>query len=156
MPFWSHRASIPNIFLTPSAFRGANPVLHRNIIEPIRYPIARNHLPAKFSAPAMQDLRARTAVIHDPRSTISSVRASKPTRGTGARLSNGRTSAIAAAAQPISDDDLDAEFRDAKFRMRAEGVSGSEAQPELLGLVRQIDQGADLACVMELIAGSAT
>jgi hypothetical protein len=52
---------------------------------------------------------------------------------------------------PISDDD-----RDAKFRMCAEGVLGSEAQAELLGLVRRIDHSADLSRVMERNAGEAT
>jgi hypothetical protein len=66
MPFLSHRASIPNIFLTPSAFRWSASGSSPNIIEPIRYPTARNHLQAKLSAPAMQDLQARTAVIDDP------------------------------------------------------------------------------------------
>jgi 2-methylcitrate dehydratase PrpD len=98
----------------------------KNIIEPIRYPIARNHLQAKFSMPAllamivlcrrashhefedafvageaMQDLQARTDVINDPeidaRATTSSARASRSRPRTGAPSCNGPTSAIAAA-----------------------------------------------------------
>jgi 2-methylcitrate dehydratase PrpD len=151
----------------------------KNIIEPIRYPIARNHLQAKFSmpallamivlcrrashhefedafvaGPAMQDLQARTEVINDPeidargydliRSRIE------------VETKDGRTLVQWADERyrggplnPISDADLDG-----KFFMCAEGVLEEPAQRELLGLVRTIDQGADLARLMSLIAGT--
>ncbi len=152
----------------------------KNIIEPIRYPIARNHLQAKFSMPAllsmivlcrrashhefedafvageaMQDLQRRTQVINDLeidargydliRSRVEVV------------TKDGRTLVQWADERyrggplnPISDADLDA-----KFRMCAEGTLDDRGQQELLGHLRQIDAGADLARITALIATQA-
>jgi 2-methylcitrate dehydratase PrpD len=152
----------------------------RNIIEPIRYPIARNHLQAKFSMPAllsmillkrrashhefedafvageaMQDMQARTDVINDPeidargydlirsRIEVATRDGRKLVQWADERYRGG-------PLNPISDDDLDA-----KFRMCAEGVLDGAPQSELLGLLRGIDSGADLARIMALIAGGA-
>lgn len=152
----------------------------KNIIEPIRYPIARNHLQAKFSMPAllsmivlcrrashhefedafvagqaMQDLQARTDVINDAeidaqgydkiRSRIEVVKTDGSTlvQWADERYRGG-------PSNPINDQGLDA-----KFRMCAEGVISEELQTELLGLVRTIDKGADVARLVSLISGAA-
>jgi 2-methylcitrate dehydratase PrpD len=151
----------------------------KNIIEPIRYPIAKNHLQAKFSMPAllamivlcrrashhefedafvaghaMQDLQARTDVIND---------ADIDARGYDlirsrieVETKDGRTLVQWADERyrggplnPISDADLDG-----KFRMCAEGVVDGALQDELLGLARGLDQGADLERMMGIMAGT--
>jgi 2-methylcitrate dehydratase PrpD len=151
----------------------------KNIIEPIRYPIARNHLQAKFSmpallamivlcrrashhefedafvaGPAMQDLQARTEVINDPEIDASGYDLIRSR--IEVETKDGRTLVQWADERyrggplnPISDADLDG-----KFFMCAEGVLDEASQRELLGLVRTIDQGADLARLMSLIAGT--
>lgn len=151
----------------------------KNIIEPIRYPIARNHLQAKFSmpallsmivlcrrashhefedafvaGPAMQDLQARTEVINDPE--IDARGYDLIRSRIEVETKDGRTLVQWADERyrggplnPISDADLDG-----KFRMCAEGVLDGAPQDELLRLVRGIDTGADLARMMSLIAGT--
>ncbi|SDP88564.1 2-methylcitrate dehydratase PrpD [Phyllobacterium sp. YR620] len=150
----------------------------KNIIEPIRYPIAQNHLQAKFSMPAllamiilcrrashhefedsfvageaMQDLQARTDVINDP--AIDAAGYDRIRSRIEVVTKDGRTLVQEAderyrggPSNPISDAGLDD-----KFRMCAEGVIDSEAQEELLALVRNMDAGADVGRCMELISG---
>lgn len=150
----------------------------KNIIEPIRYPIAQNHLQAKFSMPAllamiilcrrashhefedsfvageaMQDLQARTDVINDP--AIDAAGYDRIRSRIEVVTKDGRTLVQEAderyrggPSNPISDAGLDD-----KFRMCAEGVIDREAQEELLALVRNIDAGADVGRCMELISG---
>ncbi|MCJ8142890.1 MmgE/PrpD family protein [Ancylobacter sp. A5.8] len=149
----------------------------KNIIEPIRYPIARNHLQAKFSmpallammvlrrrashhefedsfvaGPAMQDLQARTDVINDL--DIDALGYDLIRSRIEVETRDGRTLVQWADERyrggplnPISDADLDG-----KFLMCAEGVLDEPAQHEVLALARGIDQGADLARLMSLMS----
>lgn len=151
----------------------------KNIIEPIRYPIARNHLQAKFSMPAllsmivlcrrashhefedafvaggeMQDLQARTDVINDPE--IDAQGYDKIRSRIEVVTTDGRTLVQWAderyrggPSNPIDDEGLDA-----KFKMCAEGVISERLQTELLGLVRTIDKGADVRRLVDLISGA--
>jgi 2-methylcitrate dehydratase PrpD len=151
----------------------------KNIIEPIRYPIARNHLQAKFSMPAllamivlcrrashhefedafvageaMQDLQARTDVINDPE--IDARGYDLIRSRIEVETKDGRTLVQWADERyrggplnPISDADLDG-----KFRMCAEGVLDGAAQDETLALARSFDTGADLARLMALMTGT--
>ncbi|HMF66569.1 MAG TPA: MmgE/PrpD family protein, partial [Phyllobacterium sp.] len=150
----------------------------KNIIEPIRYPIARNHLQAKFSMPAllamivlcrrashhefedafvagdaMQDLQARTDVINDLE--IDALGYDKIRSRIEVITKDGRTLVQWAderyrggPSNPISDAALDD-----KFRMCAEGVVDGVRQDELLALVRKIDKGADIRRLLALISG---
>jgi len=149
----------------------------RNIIEPIRYPIAKNHLQAKFSMPAllamivlrrrashhefedafvagaaMQDLQARTEVINDE--AIDARGYDLIRSRIEVDTTDGRTLTQWADERyrggplnPISDADLDA-----KFRMCAEGVLDERAQNEVLALARSLDTGADIARLMNLLS----
>ncbi|MBW6424966.1 MmgE/PrpD family protein [Rhizobium sp. XQZ8] len=151
----------------------------KNIIEPIRYPIAKNHLQAKFSMPAllamivlcrrashhefvdafvageaMQDLQARTEVINDLE--IDAQGYDKIRSRIEVLTKDGRTLVQWAderyrggPSNPIDDAGLDA-----KFRMCAEGVVDSAPQEELLALVRNIDKGADIKRLVSLISGA--
>ncbi|MEZ2128045.1 MULTISPECIES: MmgE/PrpD family protein [unclassified Sinorhizobium] len=151
----------------------------KNIIEPIRYPIARNHLQAKFSmpallsmivlcrrashhefedafvaGPAMQDLQARTEIINDPE--IDAQGYDKIRSRIEVLVKDGRTLVEWAderyrggPSNPISDEGLDA-----KFRMCAEGVIDDVCQEELLALVRGIDRGSDIKRLVALISGA--
>ena len=152
----------------------------KNIIEPIRYPIARNHLQAKFSMPAllamivlcrrashhefedafvagdaMQDLQARTEVVNDPdidARGYDKIRSRiEVTTKDGRRLVQWADERYRGGpSNPIGDADLDG-----KFRMCAEGVLDGAPQDELLQLVRGIDQGADINRLIALISGTA-
>lgn len=151
----------------------------KNIIEPIRYPIAKNHLQAKFSMPAllamivlcrrashhefedafvageaMQDLQARTEVINDLE--IDAQGYDKIRSRIEVLTKDGRTLVQWAderyrggPSNPIDDAGLDA-----KFRMCAEGVVDGAPQEELLALVRNIDKGADIKRLVSLISGA--
>ncbi|CAN7621411.1 MmgE/PrpD family protein [Rhizobium sp. LjRoot254] len=151
----------------------------KNIIEPIRYPIAKNHLQAKFSMPAllamivlcrrashhefedafvageaMQDLQARTDVINDLE--IDAQGYDKIRSRIEVVTKDGRTLVQWAderyrggPSNPISDEGLDG-----KFRMCAEGVIDAAKQDELLALVRGIDKDADVARMISLISGT--
>jgi len=151
----------------------------KNIIEPIRYPIAKNHLQAKFSMPAllamivlcrrashhefedafvagsaMQDLQARTEVINDLE--IDAQGYDKIRSRIEVLTRDGRTLVQWAderyrggPSNPIDDAGLDA-----KFRMCAEGVVDGAPQDELLALVRNIDKGADIKRLVSLISGA--
>ncbi|MDB5526597.1 MAG: 2-methylcitrate dehydratase [Rhizobium sp.] len=149
----------------------------KNIIEPIRYPMARNHLQAKFSMPAllamivlcrrashhefedafvageaMQDLQARTDVINDLE--IDALGYDKIRSRIEVVTKDGRTLVQWAderyrggPSNPLSDGELDD-----KFRMCAEGVIDVVGQNELLALVRGIDAGADIGRIISLIS----
>ena len=149
----------------------------KNIIEPIRYPIAKNHLQAKFSMPAllamivlcrrashhefedafvagaaMQDMQRRIIVINDPEIDARGYDLIRSRIEVDTK--DGRTLAQWADERyrggplnPISDADLDE-----KFRMCAEGVVDGALQDELLGLARSLDQGADLERLMAIMA----
>jgi 2-methylcitrate dehydratase PrpD len=153
----------------------------KNIIEPIRYPIARNHLQAKFSmpallamivlcrrashhefedafvaGPAMQDLQARTAVINDP--DIDARGYDLIRSRIEVDTEDGRTLTQWADERyrggplnPISDADLEA-----KFRMCAEGVVDGALQDELLALARGLDQGSDVGRLVAIVAGGSS
>jgi 2-methylcitrate dehydratase PrpD len=149
----------------------------RNITEPIRYPIARNHLQAKFSMPAllsmivlcrrashhefedafvageaMQDLQRRTEVIVDPQ--IDGAGYDKIRSRIEVDTRDGRTLVQWAderyrggPSNPISDADLEA-----KFRMCAEGVLDRREQDEAVEIVRAFDIRADVRRLTALIA----
>ncbi|ADH88898.1 MmgE/PrpD family protein [Ancylobacter novellus DSM 506] len=151
----------------------------KNIIEPIRYPIARNHLQAKFSmpallamivlrrrashhefedafvaGPAMQDLQARTDVVGDPE--IDALGYDLIRSRIEVETKDGRTLVQWADERyrggplnPISDADLDG-----KFHMCAEGVLDERAQKEVLALARSLDTGADIARLMNLLSAA--
>jgi 2-methylcitrate dehydratase PrpD len=150
----------------------------KNIIEPIRYPIAQDHLQAKFSMPAllsmivlcrrashhefedafvageaMQDLQARTDVVNDLE--IDALGYDKIRSRIEVITKDGRTLVQWAderyrggPSNPISDEGLDG-----KFRMCAEGVLDEARQEELLALVRGIDKGAQVESLVKLISG---
>jgi len=152
----------------------------KNIIEPIRYPIAKNHLQAKFSMPAllamivlcrrashhefedafvageaMQDLQARTDVINDPEIDARGYdlirsRIEVETKDGRNLVQWADERYRGGPLNPISDADLDG-----KFRMCAEGVLDSAAQEEILALTRSFDTGADLKRLMSLMTGTA-
>lgn len=157
----------------------------RNINEPIRYPIARDHLQAKFSMPAllamialcrrashhefkddfvagaaMQDLQRRTSVITDPE--IDARGYDKIRSRIEVDTRDGRTLVEWAderyrggPSNPISDADLEA-----KFRMCAEGAVDAATQDRLIETLWNVD-GLDRAdAIAELMvfdaAASAT
>lgn len=148
----------------------------KNIIEPIRYPLAQDHLQAKFSmpallammvlarrashhefsdafvaGPAMQDLQRRTKVIGDPE--IDAKGYDRIRSRIEVDTKDGRTLVKWAderyrggPANPISDADLEG-----KFRMCAEGALGTAAQDRLIETVATIDRlrrAEDLAAMM--------
>lgn len=150
----------------------------KNIIEPIRYPIAKNHLQAKFSMPAllsmivlcrrashhefedafvsgqaMQDLQARTDVVNDPEIDARGYDLIRSRIEVTTR--DGRTLTQWADERyrggplnPIDDAGLEG-----KFRMCAEGVLDIAAQDEILALTRSFDTGADMKRLMGLMTG---
>jgi 2-methylcitrate dehydratase PrpD len=137
----------------------------KNILEPIRYPIAQNHLQAKFSMPAllamivlcrrashhefsddfvashaMQDLQRRTDVLNDPE--IDERGYDKIRSRIEVETTDGRTLVQWAderyrggPSNPISDPDLEQ-----KFRMCAEGAITRTAQDRLLEAIWNVDQ----------------
>ncbi|GAU82669.1 MmgE/PrpD family protein [Bosea sp. BIWAKO-01] len=136
----------------------------KNILEPIRYPLAQNHLQAKFSmpallsmialcrrashhefsdafvaSPAMQDMQKRTEVLSDPE--IDARGYDKIRSRIEVETKDGRTLVQWADERyrggpdnPISDADLEA-----KFRMCAEGAITDGAQNRLLELAWGVD-----------------
>jgi 2-methylcitrate dehydratase PrpD len=148
----------------------------KNILEPIRYPLATNHLQAKFSMPAllsmivlcrrashhefsdefvagtaMQDMQRRTQVLGDPE--IDAKGYDRIRSRIEVDTKDGRTLVQWAderyrggPANPISDTDLEA-----KFRMCAEGALGRDAQDRLIETLSTIDRlqrVEDLAALM--------
>ncbi|MCP4564544.1 MAG: MmgE/PrpD family protein [Bosea sp.] len=136
----------------------------KNILEPIRYPLAQNHLQAKFSMPAllsmivlcrrashhefsddfiagaaMQDMQKRTEVLGDPE--IDARGYDKIRSRIEVETKDGRKLVEWADERyrggpdnPISDLDLEA-----KFRMCAEGAISDAAQDRLLELAWGVD-----------------
>jgi 2-methylcitrate dehydratase PrpD len=155
----------------------------KNILEPIRYPIAQNHLQAKFSMPAllamivlcrrashhefsddfvashaMQDLQQRTDVLNDPE--IDERGYDKIRSRIEVDTVDGRTLVQWAderyrggPSNPISDADLEA-----KFRMCAEGAIQRTAQDRLVEAiwgVEQLDRAEHLTDLMKFEAKQA-
>jgi len=153
----------------------------RNITEPIRYPLAQNHLQAKFSMPAllsmivlcrrashhefsdafvssaaMQDLQKRTEVHVDP--VIDAAGYDKIRSRIEVDTLDGKTLVEWAderyrggPSNPISDADLEG-----KFRMCAEGAISAERQDRLLEAIHGVaglPQAAVLAELMMFDAG---
>ncbi len=154
----------------------------RNITEPIRYPVAQNHLQAKFSMPAllsmivlcrrashheftdafvssgpMQDLQRRTTVHVD--AEIDARGYDKIRSRIEVLTKDGRTLVEWAderyrggPSNPISDADLEG-----KFRMCAEGALALPAQDRLVDAihgVERLDDASTLADLMKFTAAS--
>lgn len=152
----------------------------KNINEPIRYPIAKNHLQAKFSmpallamialcrrashhefsdefvnSPAMQDLQRRTTVVTDPE--IDALGYDKIRSRIEVATKDGRKLVQWAderyrggPSNPISDADL----RE-KFRMCAEGILDTREQDEAIGIIDAIGHGGDMMRLTELLGHKA-
>jgi 2-methylcitrate dehydratase PrpD len=148
----------------------------KNILEPIRYPVAVNHLQAKFSmpallcmmvlkrrashhefmdafvaSPAMQDMQKRTQVLGDPE--IDALGYDLIRSRIEVDTKDGRTLVQWADERyrggplnPISDADLEG-----KFRMCAEGALDAAAQAKLLEAVDTLETLADGARLAELM-----
>jgi 2-methylcitrate dehydratase PrpD len=148
----------------------------KNILEPIRYPVAVNHLQAKFSmpallcmmvlkrrashhefmdafvaSPAMQDMQKRTQVLGDPE--IDALGYDLIRSRIEVDTKDGRTLVQWADERyrggplnPISDADLEG-----KFRMCAEGALDAAAQAKLLEAVNGMEILADGARLAELM-----
>ena len=148
----------------------------KNITEPIRYPVAQNHLQAKFSMPAllsmivicrrashhefsdafvagsaMQDMQRRTQVINDPEIDAKGYDLIRSRIEVDTK--DGRTLTQWADERyrggplnPISDADLEG-----KFRMCAEGAIDERRQARLLEAVRGLDGLADAGSLAELM-----
>lgn len=148
----------------------------KNILEPIRYPVAVNHLQAKFSmpallcmmvlkrrashhefmdafvaSPAMQDMQKRTQVLGDPE--IDALGYDLIRSRIEVDTKDGRTLVQWADERyrggplnPISDADLAG-----KFRMCAEGALDAAAQAKLLEAVNTIETLSDGARLAELM-----
>ncbi|MBX9761379.1 MAG: MmgE/PrpD family protein [Beijerinckiaceae bacterium] len=144
----------------------------KNILEPIRYPLAVNHLQAKFSmpallcmmvlkrrashhefldefvaSPAMQDMQKRTQCLGDPEIDARGYDLIRSRIEVDTK--DGRTLVQWADERyrggplnPISDADLEG-----KFRMCAEGALTDAQQAKLLGLVGKLESLADAADV---------
>jgi 2-methylcitrate dehydratase PrpD len=154
----------------------------RNITEPIRYPVAQNHLQAKFSMPAllsmivlcrrashheftdafvssgaMQDLQRRTTVHVD--AEIDARGYDKIRSRIEVLTKDGRTLVEWAderyrggPSNPISDADLEG-----KFRMCAEGALAIPAQDRLVDAIRgveRLENASTLADLMKFTAAS--
>lgn len=148
----------------------------KNILEPIRYPLAVNHLQAKFSMPAllammvlkrrashhefldefvsgaaMQDMQKRTQCLGDPE--IDARGYDLIRSRIEVDTTDGRTLVQWADERyrggplnPISDADLQA-----KFRMCAEGALDGGAQDRLIGLIDRIESAADSADIAKAL-----
>jgi 2-methylcitrate dehydratase PrpD len=153
----------------------------KNILEPIRYPLATNHLQAKFSMPAllsmivlcrrashhefsdafiagaaMQDMQRRTQVLGDPE--IDAKGYDRIRSRIEVDTKDGRTLVQWAderyrggPANPISDADLEA-----KFRMCAEGALGRDVQDRLIETLSGIDRLHRVEDLADLMAFDAT
>jgi 2-methylcitrate dehydratase PrpD len=154
----------------------------KNILEPIRYPLARNHLQAKFSmpallsmivlcrrashhefsdafvaSPAMQDMQRRTEVLGDPEIDARGydlIRSRIEVETTDGRdlVQWADERYRGGPLNPISDADLEG-----KFRMCAEGAIDNSAQDRLLEAVRaleKLERADTLAGLMKFDAAS--
>lgn len=149
----------------------------KNILEPIRYPLAQNHLQAKFSmpallamialkrrashheflddfvsSPAMQDMQKRTRCLGDPDIDARGYdlirsRIEVDTID-GRRLTQWADERYRGGPLfPISDADLEA-----KFRMCAEGALEEAAQTRLLAAVNRVEGLPDAAEIARMMA----
>jgi len=149
----------------------------KNILEPIRYPLAVNHLQAKFSmpallsmmilkrrashhefldefvsSPAMQDMQKRTQCLGDPEIDARGYDLIRSRIEVDTK--DGRTLVQWADERyrggplnPISDADLEG-----KFRMCAEGALADDAQARLLAAVKGLEGVADAASLAQIMA----
>ena len=149
----------------------------KNIIEPIRYPIAVNHLQAKFSmpallcmialcrrashhefmddfvaGPAMQDMQRRTSVHLDPQIDAQGYDLIRSRIEVDTK--DGRTLTQWADERyrggplnPISDADLEG-----KFRMCAEGAIDDAAQAKLLAAVHGLEKLGNASALADMMA----
>jgi 2-methylcitrate dehydratase PrpD len=163
--------------LKPEEVREIRFFAGKNILEPIRYPLAQDHLQAKFSMPAllamivlcrrashhefsddfvagaaMRDMQRRTKVLNDPE--IDAKGYDRIRSRIEVDTKDGRTLAQWAderyrggPSNPISDADLEA-----KFRMCAEGALGREAQDRVIDTVSRIDRLQRVEELADLIA----
>jgi 2-methylcitrate dehydratase PrpD len=152
----------------------------KNILEPIRYPLAKNHLQAKFSMPAllamiilkrrashhefmdafvagaeMQDLQKRTDLINDPEIDargwdLIRSRIEVETKDGRTLVQWADEKYRGGPLNPISDADLEG-----KFRMCAEGAIAAAAQDRLLETVADLDRVANAATLAELMVYAA-
>ena len=148
----------------------------KNILEPIRYPLAKNHLQAKFSMPAllcmilikrrashhefmdafvagpqMQDLQMRTDLINDAEIDARGwdrirSRIEVDTKDGRKLVEWADERYRGGPLNPISDADLEG-----KFRMCAEGAIEKGAQDKLLEAVHKLETVADAAVLAELM-----
>jgi 2-methylcitrate dehydratase PrpD len=162
----------PNDIAAVKVFAGTN------ILKPIRYPIAANHLQAKFSLPAalamialtrkagkrefsdefvgstsMQTMQRRISTELDPE--IEKMGFDKMRSRIAIRLNNGRTVEGWADERyrggpenPISDADLEG-----KVRSCCEGVLNQEAQSALIHSAWSLVQSRDVSSLVETING---
>jgi 2-methylcitrate dehydratase PrpD len=148
----------------------------KNILEPIRYALATNHLQAKFSmqallamiilkrraghhefedafvgGPAMQDMQRRIQTINDPEIDARGYdrirsRCEVDTQDGGTFVEWADERYRDGPLNPISDADLEA-----KFRICAEGTIGRAAEDELLAVVAGLDKLLSGARISELM-----
>lgn len=149
----------------------------KNILEPIRYPLAKNHLQAKFSMPAllamivikrrashhefmdafvagpqMQDMQQRTDLINDPEIDAKGwdlirSRIEVTTKDGRTLVEWADEKYRGGPLNPISDADLEA-----KFRMCAEGTIAKAGQDRLLETVAGLSKLDDAARLADLMA----
>ena len=149
----------------------------KNILEPIRYPLAVNHLQAKFSmpallsmmilkrrashhefldefvaSPAMQDMQKRTQCLGDPEIDARGYdlirsRIEVDTKDGRKLVQWADERYRGGPLNPISDADLEG-----KFRMCAEGALAEDAQARLLESVRTLESVADAASLAQIMA----
>lgn len=148
----------------------------KNILEPIRYPLARNHLQAKFSMPAllamiiikrrashhefmdsfvagpqMQDLQKRTDLVNDAEIDAKGwdlirSRIEVDTKDGRKLVQWADERYRGGPLNPISDADLEG-----KFRMCAEGTIAKSAQDKLLAAVAGLDKLPNAATIADLM-----
>jgi 2-methylcitrate dehydratase PrpD len=149
----------------------------KNILEPIRYPLAQNHLQAKFSmpallsmmilkrrashhefldefvsSPAMQDMQKRTQCLGDPEIDARGYdlirsRIEVDTKDGRKLVQWADERYRGGPLNPISDADLEG-----KFRMCAEGALADDAQARLLAAVKGLENVADAASLAQIMA----
>ncbi len=149
----------------------------KNILEPIRYPLAANHLQAKFSmpallsmmilkrrashhefldefvsSPAMQDMQKRTQCLGDPEIDARGYdlirsRIEVDTKDGRKLVQWADERYRGGPLNPICDADLEG-----KFRMCAEGAMADDAQARLLAAVKGLENVGDAASLAQIMA----
>jgi 2-methylcitrate dehydratase PrpD len=160
----------------PEQVKGIRFYAGKNILEPIRYPLAKNHLQAKFSMPAllsmivlcrrashhefsdtfvagdkMQDMQRRTEVLNDPEIDAKGYdlirsRIELDTKDGRTLVQWADERYRGGPLNPISDADLEG-----KFRMCAEGAIEKPAQDRLLDAVRNLEKVERVETLAELM-----